>query len=99
MSDWSSDVCSSDLVDINAESVAIGRLVIGVTGDLLGIDGDEIFPPIRLVAQPVDRIELVIHRHTSVLHPIEQIDQGQGETGRRTARSEERRVGKEWGST
>ncbi|MNL87652.1 hypothetical protein D3C87_2169020 [compost metagenome] len=46
------------VIDIDAEAVAIVRIVIGVAGHLLGIDGNELFPPIGLVAQPVHRIEL-----------------------------------------
>src|SRR3546814_15309731 len=86
ISDWSSDVCSSDLMVF--AHIAMGEHIIA---QLLGI------PQARAMAQhqPGMRTQHrdVIGDVAGVRRPCANVDHGDA------AGSEERRVGKEWGST
>ncbi|MCY1555209.1 hypothetical protein D9M68_918460 [compost metagenome] len=69
-------------INIDAEAVAVFRVVIIVAGDFLRVHRDEVFAAIRFIAQAVDRIELLVDRDPAIFHPVEQINQGYGKPRR-----------------
>src|SRR3546814_2948786 len=89
ISDWSSDVCSSDLSDSERQAVQLSLLVllasVFFSGFVLAVD--EFTPPVRAIAYTLP-----------VTHGI-QLLQDFMLRGSTTHRSEERRVGKECVST
>src|SRR3546814_11093801 len=93
ISDWSSDVCSSDLV------AAYGRL--DAAFNAAGIDGEH---GKRLAESTIDNWQRVIAvdltgTFSCMRHEIPAIVDSGGGSIVNCARSEERRVGKEWVST
>src|SRR3546814_9780040 len=92
ISDWSSDVCSSDL-DLGTQDVG--------AGDLLAVDAGRAAVLGHVADFALDRdlqVEAVAgHHHARELGVVD-LDQVR-RPARRAARSEERRVGKEWVST
>src|SRR3546814_12052739 len=93
ISDWSSDVCSSDLGRVAPGQVARRGLRAGLAVDLLG-------------ERPVRGRQRAQRRHEAIAAPQQRIAilpwaecQAIAEAGRRERRPEERRVGKECVST
>src|SRR3546814_12467995 len=96
ISDWSSDVCSSDLVAVPSRSVA---LQLGLY--MLCLFGLALWRAIELRSTPGIVIELLLYGGIAALLGCVlcvALSQRQGESSRRD-RSEERRVGKESVST
>src|SRR3546814_11709060 len=89
MSDWRSDVCSSDLVEL-----------VHLVGDVLHLIDDTA----NLWADAVDRelegeADRVVGDRFQIGHELRHVDEGKGAGEDVDARSEERRVGKECVST
>src|SRR3546814_20085726 len=90
ISDWSSDVCSSDLIDLRAPGILAGELHVGAQAA-------------RLLHRTHRLLDHLVRLHAQlVLH----VDRAGGDNGvdapgvgAGQCRSEERRVGKECGST
>src|SRR3546814_11851747 len=98
ISDWSSDVCSSDLVVVHqqafhaqAQQVGIGEVAEpdGAAADLVLVGRADAAPGGADLAVALGRLARAVHR---AVHR-------QDERDALGARSEERRVGKEGGST
>src|SRR3546814_19377800 len=86
ISDWSSDVCSSDLIDRQARSFLLWDLLVGMALTLKVMFQPKVtvnYPYEKGPLSPRFRGEHVLRRYPN------------GEE-RCIARSEERRVGKEW---
>src|SRR3546814_19734881 len=88
ISDWSSDVCSSDLHRRAAE----------VCGEALGVDGGRGDDHLQ-VAAPLQQLLQVAEQEIDVEAALVGLVDDDGVVGRQPARSEERRVGKECVST
>src|SRR3546814_13798036 len=90
ISDWSSDVCSSDLPNGSFADVASAGFVAQISGKLLGSD------PLDRIAESLHRTMVAaVTRMTSGLSPTT-LDKALTDWSHHFAfRSEERRVGKE----
>src|SRR3546814_15111994 len=91
ISDWSSDVCSSDLLRTHTSPVQIRTMMAQR-------------PPIRIIAPGRTYRSDSDATHTPMFHQVEGLVIDKGITlghlkWTLEARSEERRVGKEWDST
>src|SRR3546814_14383380 len=88
ISDWSSDVCSSDLRN------AIERTMILAPGDRIGRIDVDMLPPEVTGGGAGDGVS-----HTTIMGSPLRVARESFEREYLKIRSEERRVGKEWGST
>src|SRR3546814_19260290 len=99
ISDWSSDVCSSDLAVLPTQELA--DLLVGTGEELLGefahLDSCDVVD--RLLDDADDR--RVAHQNTfdEVARLLRLAQDTARDPAARFAKSEERRVGKEWVST
>src|SRR3546814_17464474 len=91
ISDWSSDVCSSDLPRTRRRLRACIRFV----GPLRAM----MEPFMRLIGGQRVRVEELIRGHVACAEALAGQGNGGGAAGAALWRSEERRVGKGWGST
>src|SRR3546814_19998574 len=101
ISDWSSDVCSSDLVDHAAhEAQVVGQQLLGRVHDEDALDVQ--LQALALLAPAHHQVERRLGRQVQQGgEALAALDAGVG-PGRgvvEVVRSEERRVGKEWVST
>src|SRR3546814_21093463 len=90
ISDWSSDVCSSDLAAELAIAVEPRHLVLVLVGQQLEIVAGDRLGQALAAFRPLG---------LDAAHPFHQRAIALGQRGVLIARSEERRVGKEWVST
>src|SRR3546814_6780159 len=89
ISDWSSDVCSSDLLDVDVKNGAGGQETLDRVQEVYGL-----LPPTRMVSTPSGGAHFYFSYPPAWKHTT-----SAGKIGKGIDRSEERRVGKECVST
>src|SRR3546814_16397212 len=96
ISDWSSDVCSSDLLQESARRDAAGKTRLGVP--VLGLEAEDVVD-IEYEIEVGVIVVLVVHSLRGFGEHAPRIEARHVAESRIAYRTEERRVGKEWVST
>src|SRR3546814_19289043 len=90
ISDWSSDVCSSDLILLDGKSLTQRQLAGIAYGAPVELSADALSDVARAAAFLAEQVRRE--------EPIYGVSTGFGSNADKLLRSAERRVGKEWGS-
>src|SRR3546814_20733361 len=99
ISDWSSDVCSSDLIEVRTIALCGVRLVDPATARIAAVEDDLVDPTLLFPAHGAERDRILEFFEDDRLHTFELALLVRRKMIEFGFRSEERRVGKEVCST